>query len=120
MRPFRSPDRACLKKAWAKLLRRGRLSDARRLSDRPGADPHARREEQVRRATAEVNALFEGAGRALEAYQSAVHARDQAQLLEIVQAERLSDSQSAVRRSRDTVGQWARATYQQGRSPSRC
>ena len=68
----------------------------------------------MRRATAEVDALSEGAGRALEAYQTAIRAQDQAQLKELLQTERLSDSQAAVRRSRDTVGQWARATYQQG------
>ncbi len=68
----------------------------------------------MRRATAEVDALSEGAGRALEEYQTAVRAQDQAQLREVLQAGRLSDSQGAVRRSRDTVGQWARATYQQG------
>ena len=82
---------------------------------RPSAgETVVRREAQVRRATAEVDALSEGAGRALEAYQTAVRARDEAQLREVLQAERLSDSQTAVRRSRDTVGHWARATYQQG------
>jgi len=120
---------------WAERLRRGRLlpilvagltvlvltptpaASASVGADgaRPGpGETVVRREAQVRRATAEVDALSEGAGRALEAYQTAVRAQDEAQLREVLQAERLSDSQTAVRRSRDTVGHWARATYQQG------
>ena len=120
---------------WAGRLRRGRLlpilvagltalvltptpaASASVGADgaRPGPGERVlRREAQVRRATAEVDALSEGAGRALEAYQAAVRAQDEAQLREVLQAERLSDSQTAVRRSRDSVGHWARVTYQQG------
>ena len=78
----------------------------------------AQREAEVRRATAEVDAMSEAAGRALEVYQSAVRAKDEAQLREVLQVERLGDSRMAVRRSRDTVGQWARATYQNGGAPT--
>ena len=87
--------------------------------ERPGpGETVAQREAQVRRATAEVDAMSEVAGRALEAYQGAVRAQGDAQLLELLQAERLSDSRTAVRRSRDTVAQWARATYQNGGAPT--
>jgi len=87
--------------------------------ERPGpGETVAQREAQVRRATAEVDAMSEVAGRALEAYQGAVRTQGDAQLRELLQAERLSDSRTAVRRSRDTVAQWARATYQNGGAPT--
>lgn len=74
----------------------------------------ADREAQVREATAEVDALSAAAGRALEAYQGATRARSEAQLRELLQGEQLSDSRTTVRRSRDAVAKWARATYQNG------